>query len=133
MSGPRVLSVGQCGFDHASIARLLSSRFRAEVEAAATADEALPRLRAGRFDLVLVNRVGDRDGRPGVELIRALKVDPALATVPVMLVSNYAEAQDEAVALGALPGFGKASLHDPATHRRLAATLGEAAEPGPLR
>jgi hypothetical protein len=33
--------------------------------------------------------------------------------VPVMLVSNYENAQAEAQAVGALPGFGKADLlHD---------------------
>ena len=45
-------------------------------------------LRAGEFDLVLVNRVLDADGSSGLDLIRAIKADPDLANVPVMLVSN---------------------------------------------
>ena len=32
-----------------------------------------------------------------------------------MMVSNYADAQDKAVADGAVSGFGKAALDDPAT------------------
>src|SRR5581483_3006970 len=97
MSGRyRVLSVGQCGYDHGQISRQLGRSLGADVQPAANAAEALEALRKrGPFDLVLVNRVGDRDGEPGVELIRALKADPALAAVPVMLVSNYEDAQDE--------------------------------------
>jgi two-component system chemotaxis response regulator CheY len=107
---PRVLSVGQCGYDHASIARHLLTGFGADVVGANTFAEALAAMRAGPFDLVLVNRVTDRDGSQGVDLIRAIKADAALSAVPVMLVSNYESAQTEAVGLGALPGFGKADL-----------------------
>ena len=107
---PRVLDVGQCGFDHGSIARHLKASYGAEVAAAGSAREALTSLRAGGFDLVLVNRVFDADGSRGVDLIRAIKADPALAQLPVMLVSNYAEAQAEAEGLGALPGFGKGEI-----------------------
>jgi two-component system chemotaxis response regulator CheY len=71
-----------------------------------------------------VNRVSDADGSPGIELIRALKADPGLAGVPVMLVSNYADAQAQAVALGALPGFGKADLTAPETTEKLRSALG---------
>ncbi|HWE36163.1 MAG TPA: hypothetical protein VG406_06290 [Isosphaeraceae bacterium] len=122
---PIVLSVGQCAFDHASISRALSRGFGARVEGADTAAEAIARIRgrAERPDLVLVNRVGDRDGAPGLDLIRALKADPDLAPLPVMLVSNFAHAQDEAVALGAVPGFGKAELGSPSVLDRLRAAL----------
>ena len=110
MDSPRILSVGQCSFDHASISRHLGKSYGAEVAGADTIGGALVTLRAGEFDLVLVNRVFDGDGTPGVDLIRAIKADPDLADIPVMLVSNYQDAQAEATALGALPGFGKADL-----------------------
>ena len=80
-------------------------------------------LRAGKFDLVLVNRKFDADNSDGLELIRQLKADAALAAVPVMLVTNYPEYQAEAVAAGALPGFGKAELRSPATKEKLVAVL----------
>lgn len=124
MPRPRVLSVGQCGFDNGRIARQLRQSLGADVEEGATASDALAALRRERFDLVLVNRVGNADGAPGAELIRALKNDPALANVPVMLVSNYPAAQAEAVGLGALPGFGKAELDRPDTLDKLRAVLG---------
>ena len=43
--------------------------------------------------------------------------------VPVMLISNYPEAQEKAVSDGAVRGFGKAVLDDPATVELLAAFL----------
>lgn len=123
MSQPRVLSVGQCGFDRGTIARHLGQQFNARVTASDTFDEALAELRAGSYDLVLVNRLTDADGSQGLELIRALKGDPSLSSLPVMLVSNYARAQADAVALGALPGFGKSELRDPKTREMLEAAL----------
>jgi two-component system chemotaxis response regulator CheY len=119
----RILSVGQCGFDHGSLSRFFDRRFGAQVVRADTRDEALDELRSGPFNLVLVNRVSDLDGSPGLELIRAMKSDPALADSPVMLVSNYPDAQDQAVALGALRGFGKSQLNDPETIRALESSL----------
>jgi len=124
MPAPRILSVGQCGLDHASLTRALGQAFAAQVTAADTHAEALRALRGGPFDLVLVNRIGDRDGARGLDLIRTLKADSGLASLPVMLVSNYPEAQAEAVELGALPGFGKSALGEPRTRELLAAALG---------
>jgi CheY-like chemotaxis protein len=121
---PRVLSVGQCALDHGSIGRHLRKTFGAETDAVATFPQALQTLReAGGFDLVLVNRVTDRDGTLGLDLIRAIKADPELASVPVILVSNYPDAQDEAEALGAMPGFGKAELSTSKARERLAAVF----------
>jgi CheY-like chemotaxis protein len=123
---PRVLNVGQCGFDHGSISSYLADRFGARVERAENFDDAHEALRRGKFALVLVNRVLDLDGSSGLELIQRLKEDPeeSLKATPVMLVSNYPEAQREAVELGAEPGFGKSELQSPATLDRLRALLG---------
>jgi len=120
---PRVLSVGQCGFDHGTIAHTLKAEFGVEVVPAGTQSEAVAALQRGGFDLVLVNRVFDEDGGSGIDLIRTLKADPALSSVPVMLVSNYPDAQREAETLGALPGFGKAELRTPKAKERLEAAL----------
>ncbi len=119
MSAKRVLSVGQCGADHGGIARTLRQAFGAEVVPAEGADPAVKELRQKDYALVLVNRVFDADGGSGVDLIRRLKSEAALASVPVMLVSNYDDAQKEAEAAGALPGFGKASLGRPQMLERL--------------
>jgi two-component system chemotaxis response regulator CheY len=110
MTKPRILDVGQCGLDHGNIARYLSKSYGAEVALADTKGQAMATLRTGEFDLVLVNRVLDLDGTSGLDVIRAIKSDPDLSRLPVMLVSNFPEAQAEARTLGALPGFGKADL-----------------------
>ena len=117
----RVLSVGQCSFDHGNLSRVLRAELGAEVVPAATAEEALAAARRGGFALVLVNRVFDADGGSGLELIPRLK---EAAEVPVMLVSNFADAQEKAVEAGAVPGFGKATLSAPETLARLKEHLG---------
>lgn len=118
-----VLNVGNCQFDHGKIEDLISANFDAEVVAASLQDEAFQRLRAGRFELVLVNRKFFADSSEGLELIERIKGDPQLAGTPVMLLSNYAEAQQAAVAVGAEPGFGKAELDRSETLVKLARFL----------
>jgi two-component system chemotaxis response regulator CheY len=125
MPAKRVLSIGQCLADHGSISRLLRREFAADVMPADTADEALARLRQEEFALVLVNRVLDGDGSSGVDIIRRLKADEALRSVPVMLVSNYEDAQQEAIQEGAERGFGKGQLSSPTTAARLRRFLEE--------
>ena len=129
MTAKKVLSVGQCGADHGSLTRVLKTQFDAEVVSADTFDEALGELKGGGYDLVLVNRVFDYDRSSGLDFIGILRDDPSLAQVPVMLVSNYDDAQAQAVAKGALPGFGKAALNHPRTLDRLRAALAGAARP----
>jgi two-component system chemotaxis response regulator CheY len=121
----RVLDIGQCGADHGAIRRLVEGNFEARVVQAHDAREALAELRAGQFDLVLVNRRLDLDGSDGLEIVKAIKGEEAIAATPVMLVTNYAEYQEAAVAAGAEPGFGKAQLHEPGTVKVLAVILGE--------
>ncbi|HEY1599759.1 MAG TPA: response regulator [Pirellulales bacterium] len=120
----RVLDVGQCGPDHAAIRRLLSSRFGAEVVQAHGPTDALAHLRREPFSLVLINRKLDADYSDGLEILNAIKADPALSSVPVMLVSNYADAQATAVEAGAITGFGKAELGRPETEEKLRGVLG---------
>ncbi len=124
-AAPRILDVGQCGFDHGAISGYLAERFGARVERAHTAEEARRMLQSAPYDLVLINRLLDMDGSSGLDLIRTLKEDPdePLAAVPVMLVSDYPEAQGTAQELGAAPGFGKASLRAPETFARIKALL----------
>lgn len=98
---------------------MLESRYGAEIAQAHGLDDTLAALSAGGVDLVLVNRKLDADYSDGLDIIKRIKGDAALAEVPVMLVSNYPNYQDEAVAAGAERGFGKAELAASATHERL--------------
>ena len=121
----RVLDVGQCSPDHSAIRRLLESRFAATVVQAHSLTDTLAELRREPVDLVLINRKLDADYSDGMEILAAIKADAALARVPVMVVSNYAEAQAAAVAAGAVPGFGKAELSRPDTLEKLPACWGD--------
>ncbi len=114
-----VVDVGQCDPDHASIRRLVES-LGLSIVRAHTATEAKKLVAQEGVSLVLVNRVFDADGDSGIDCIKELielSKSPGFANphMKVMLVSNYPEYQDQAIALGALPGFGKASLRDPGT------------------
>lgn len=123
---PRVLDVGNCSHDHGQISRMLAENFGAETVVAHSAQEALENLVRGHFDLILVNRKLDSDYSDGIEVIRTIKKDPNLAQVPVMLVTNYAEHQAQAVAEGALPGFGKQELNSAITRQRLSEVFSKA-------
>jgi CheY-like chemotaxis protein len=122
----RVLSVGQCGPDNAAIRKYLTSNFDCEIDTADAAADALAQMKRGKYDLVLVNRKLDADYSDGIDVIRTLKNDPTTATVPVMLITNYTEHQDAAIAAGAIRGFGKLEFSKPETLNRLAPVLSEA-------
>ena len=120
----KVLSVGQCEPDSATLAQFLNKHFRVSIDRAALPDEALAKLRSGRHDLVLINRKLDADYSDGAEILKAIKADRELAETPVMIVTNYVEAQQEAVDLGAELGFGKLEYAKPETLERLKQFLG---------
>ena len=120
----KVLDVGNCGPDFATITQYLTTHFDCTVEQAHGTSDALAKLKAGQFDLVTINRKLDADYSDGVEVLKAIKADDAVADVPVMLVTNMAEHQDAAVALGAVRGFGKLEYDQPETKEKVAAVLG---------
>jgi len=115
----RVLDVGNCVPDHAAIRGLLEKQFRAQVVQTDGLDDALAALRKEPFDLVLVNRKLDQDYSDGLDVIRCIKADTELKSTPCMLITNYPDQQEVAVAAGAEYGFGKKSLYDKETHERL--------------
>jgi CheY-like chemotaxis protein len=123
----RVLDVGQCGPDHATIRSYFSRNFDCEIVQTHGADDTLAQLKKGRFDLVLINRKLDADYSDGIEILRKIKADAAIADVPVMIVTNYPEHQDAAVAEGALRGFGKLEYDKSETRDKIAAALQVAA------
>ena len=109
----RVLDVGNCVPDHAALCRLIGDNFSAEVNQTHSLEDTVTALRAEDYDLVLINRKLDRDYSDGLDIIKRLKADEELATTPVMLITNYADHQQLAVAAGAELGFGKLELEHP--------------------
>jgi two-component system chemotaxis response regulator CheY len=119
----RVLDVGQCGPDHATIRSYLTRNFDCEVVQTHGSDDTLAKLKGGNFDLVLINRKLDADYSDGLEILKLIKADSAVADVPVMIVTNYPEHQDAAIAAGGIRGFGKLEYDRVETKERLAAVL----------
>ena len=120
----RVLDIGNCVPDYMAIRKLIEGNFDATVSQAHLAEDALARLRKEPFDLVLVNRKLDQDYSDGLEVIKQIKGDAQVAKTPVMLVTNYLEHQQAAVADGAELGFGKLEFGAPETLERLSRFLG---------
>ncbi len=119
-----VLNVGQCRPDTAAITHFLTSNFGATVINADLPADSMTALQQHQVDLVLINRKLDADYSDGMEILSAIKADSSLADIPVMLVSNFAEWQEKAVAAGATYGFGKAELSSAETIARVRGALG---------
>jgi len=104
----RVLDIGNCGPDHHSITEMIESNYDAVVDQANAFEDAETQLKQNNYDLVVVNRLLDMDGSSGMDVIRrVLEHDQNLK---VMLITNFPEHQEVAVAGGAVPGFGKNSV-----------------------
>lgn len=123
MTRKTVLDVGNCGPDHASISALLRKHFDVEILRADQAEDTFSCLQKHRVDLILINRKLDIDYSDGIEILKKLKQNETTQDIPAMLITNYPEHQHQAVALGALVGFGKLELASPETLARLKSVL----------
>ena len=117
-----VVLVGHCGPDSWALKSAVGSAIPGAKIESANRQRELEEVVA-RADLLLVNRQldGAFDVDTGAELIRAVRASQG---PKAMLISNYPEAQAEAEAAGALPGFGKTEMYAAETKRRLRAALG---------
>ncbi len=107
-----VVLVGHCGADAWSLEQAVRSAAPHVKLVTAYSQNELQKL--ARPDVLwLINRsLGGFNAPQGVDLIRQFHSP----TGPrMMLISNYADAQSQAVDAGALPGFGKSDLHQAAT------------------
>ena len=120
----RVLDVGNCGPDFAAIQRFCASSTARCCRPTAPATR-WPRCGPAASTWCWSTASSTCDYSDGIEVIRQIKADPAVAATPVMLITNYPEHQDAAEALGALRGFGKLEFEKPETLERLAAVLGD--------
>lgn len=105
-----ILSVGQCNFDHSQISQFITSHIECSIIRMNTVNQALEYLQKQKVDLVLVNRIIDSDQTDGILLVEQIKKDSTLQRIPIMLVSDLKEYQENAVELGAVLGFGKSQL-----------------------
>ncbi|MEZ6096527.1 MAG: hypothetical protein R3C03_20245 [Pirellulaceae bacterium] len=122
----RIVIAGNCYPDNQAIKRLLTQCIPApaEIQFVDSAAELKAALSAATITLVIVNRIFDVTGENGVETIRNLKSSDANTQTNLMLLSNYEWAQDEAIAAGAIGGFGKSSLNAEATKAMIRQAIG---------
>ncbi len=119
----RIALVGHCGPDawmlKGSVGRAIPGS-----EVVMVNDAVSTQAQAERADLLLVNRELDGDfvAGSGLDLIHELLPLPSRRAA-VMLVSDLANAQSEAEALGAAPGFGKAKSGTPEAAQRMRAAI----------
>jgi CheY-like chemotaxis protein len=59
-----------------------------------------------------------------LEVVRAIKSDPDVRDVPVMLITNYEEHQLTAIEAGCVRGFGKLEINEPSTRDAFEPFLG---------
>jgi len=103
----KVILVGNCELDGPQMKSVIENNYDAEVRDVKTMDEAEMIIDNEDLDLILVNRVGDKDGRNGLELVdKVINND----RVPIILITNYQDKMEEAVLHGAMDGFGKEDI-----------------------
>ncbi|QDU80666.1 Response regulator receiver domain protein [Polystyrenella longa] len=120
----RILDIGQCNYDHSNITRFLESHWEVEVDRTHGWTDTERLLSANKYDLILVNRLMDQDHTEGQAIIESLKSHEQYSNMPVMMISNYADAQEEAVKAGAVPGFGKSALNSSEAQNLVDAIIG---------
>ncbi|MDZ4830774.1 MAG: hypothetical protein SGJ09_11330 [Phycisphaerae bacterium] len=117
--------VGHCSPDSGMLKNAVTRAVPGATVVRANDDAALERAREGRT-VWLVNRVldGDFEHDDGLALIdsQRRRFEGAEQGPVILLISNHAASQASAVALGALPGFGKRAVFAEETARILAAS-----------
>src|SRR4051812_17986421 len=117
----RVGLVGHCSPDSSHLTMAVRGAVPTAKIIRVTDDATTEKLLAEGVDLLLVNRAMEHgySEEVGTDYIRVLK--ERAPNVKMMLISNYADAQEAAVKLGALPGFGKSTIMTAETKQKLQA------------
>ncbi|MEX2216016.1 MAG: hypothetical protein WD768_18030 [Phycisphaeraceae bacterium] len=108
---PTIAIVGHCGADAYSLSHL-ARRVAPQANIVVISDEASLAAHRHARALWFVNRVLDGAFAPGsgIDLIRR---HAGTGKATMALISNYADAQQQAVVAGAVPGFGKSEIGSP--------------------
>ncbi len=115
-----VLLVGNCGPDTFALESLLKEIGVGKTAVAESADEVETALARQAYKLILLNRVFDATGELALEILAKLSPQQRQNC---MLISNYSDAHETAVQMGALSGFGKRQLREPQTRTLIEAAL----------
>lgn len=115
----RVALVGHCGPDQWALRSAVNSALPG-AEFLTINDEKTLSNSLADIDIALINRVldGRFESDSGISLIG--RVAAAASPRPaLMLISNFADAQQQAEAAGAIPGFGKTNANSDTARQRL--------------
>ena len=109
----KVALVGHCGPDSSYLRMTITSAIKDAKVLSADDDTELTQVLGEDVDLLLFNRelgygFAETEGVKVIEKLRA-----SYPELRMMLISNYPEAQEAAVAAGAMPGFGKREIGTP--------------------
>lgn len=123
----RIALVGHCGPDSWMLKGVAQRAFPGGA-VVMVQDDASARSEAARADLLLINRKldGEFPTGSGLDLIGEL-IPMKGRRAAVMLISNLADAQAQAAALGASRGFGKAKAGTPDSAAAMRSAVAEAA------
>jgi two-component SAPR family response regulator len=115
----RVGLVGHCRPDSSHLTMAVTAAVPDAKVIRVTDDHGVDQLLKDGVDLLLVNRKMEHGYAEeiGTDYIRRLREKNP--NVKMMLISNFPDAIEESVGLGALAGFGKNELLTPATKQKL--------------
>ena len=115
----RVGLVGHCSPDSSHLTMAVTSAVPNAKVIRVTDDQGVEKLLKDGIDLLLVNRKMEPGYAAdiGTDYIRRLREKHP--NVKMMLISNFPDAIQESVEVGALPGFGKSELLTQATKQKL--------------
>jgi two-component system, chemotaxis family, chemotaxis protein CheY len=121
----KIALVDHCGPDSSFLRMVIGQAAKGASILAADDDRELDSVVDAGVDLILFNRqleygFAQRSGAAVIARLKEKRPD-----LKMMLVSNYADAQAEAVANGALPGFGKREIGTPRVVELIKQALGE--------
>ena len=119
----RVGLVGHCTPDSSHLTMAVTAAVPDAKVIRVTNDDGVDQLLKEGVELLLVNRKMEPGYAEeiGTDYIRRLRAKHP--NVRLMLISNFPDAIEESIKLGALRGFGKAELLTPATKQKLQEAL----------
>ena len=120
-SAKRILLVGHCNVDGPHLQSVLSHDFNGAQVARVNSQAELEQACATGADLLLVNRVPVGFDIQGLDIIRDVR--QRYPEAKVMLISDFPDAQVQALLAGAIPGFGKSQVGTPNVKKLLAEAL----------
>ena len=121
----RVGLVGHCSPDSSHLTMAVTAAVPGAKVIRVTDDKSTDKLLAEGVDLLLVNRAMEHgySEEIGTDYLRKLK--EKAPDVKMMIITNFPDVQAAAVALGALPGFGKSSIMSADTKKKLKDALAD--------